>query len=134
MARIKSKDTKPEWRVRRAIHAAGLRYLLHDRRLPGKPDLVFPSRRLALFVHGCFWHRHRDPACPFARLPKTRLEFWLGKLEANAARDLVTEARLREMGWNVAVVWECEVRKNDFLYGLVERIKTYPVKTQWYGP
>ncbi len=98
MARVRSKDTKPEWRVRRALHAAGLRYRLHDRALPGRPELVLPSRRLVIFVHGCFWHRHADPACPFARLPKTRREFWLPKLEANAARDGLTEARLRDAG------------------------------------
>src|SRR5689334_15582438 len=77
MARVRGKDTKPEMRVRRALHAAGLRFRLHARDLPGRPDIVFRSRRIAVFVHGCFWHRHADPSCKLARLPKTRVGFWL---------------------------------------------------------
>jgi DNA mismatch endonuclease (patch repair protein) len=83
MARVRGRDTKPEMRVRRALHAAGLRYRLHAKGLPGRPDLVLPSRRVAVFVHGCFWHRHPDPTRKLARLPKSRLDFWLPKLDGS---------------------------------------------------
>lgn len=109
MARVRGRDTKPELAVRRALHAAGMRFRLHLRDLPGKPDIVLPSRRLAIFVHGCFWHRHPDPACKLARLPKTRLDFWLPKLEANRQRDIRNESALRETGWTVKTIWECEL-------------------------
>ena len=108
MALVRSRVTKPEMRVRRALHAAGLRYRLHDRRLPGSPDLVFPSRRIAFFVHGCFWHRH--VGCAAARLPKTRLEFWEPKLSGNVSRDQRQREVLEASGWTVLVVWECETR------------------------
>jgi DNA mismatch endonuclease (patch repair protein) len=108
MSRVRGKDTKPELAVRRLIHSLGYRYRLHHPRIPGHPDLVFPSRRKAVFVHGCFWHRHQS--CKNgSRVPKSRLDFWLPKLEANAARDKATLNRLEQMGWEVLVVWECEV-------------------------
>lgn len=110
MSRVRGADTKPEMVVRRLIHALGYRYRLHRRGLPGRPDLVFPVRRKAIFVHGCFWHRHPDPACPLARLPKSRLDFWRAKLEGNRTRDQRNEAQLQEMGWNVLVIWECQLR------------------------
>lgn len=106
MSRIRSRDTGPEIRVRRTAHSLGYRFRLHRRDLPGAPDLTFASRRLALFVHGCFWHRHPD--CPLARLPKSRLEFWQPKLEGNRARDLANQRRLDQLGWSTAVLWECE--------------------------
>jgi DNA mismatch endonuclease (patch repair protein) len=109
MARVRNANTKPEFAVRRALHGLGYRYRLHDRRLPGKPDLVFPSRRKVIFVHGCFWHRH--PGCKNTRLPKTRLDFWVPKLEENAKRDVRLQQQLREDGWDVLVVWECEVAR-----------------------
>jgi len=121
MALIRGRDTKPELRVRRALHAAGLRYVLHDRRLPGVPDLVFPSRRIALFVHGCFWHQH--PSCKAARMPKSRLDFWKPKLDGNVARDKRQRAKLRRMGWSVMVIWECETRDQMVLANLVQRIR-----------
>lgn len=108
MARVKGKDTKPELRVRRLLHALGYRFRLHRRDLPGTPDLVFPGRRAVIFVHGCFWHRHPDPGCWRARLPKSRPEFWIPKLEANAARDAVNLAALAALGWRVLTIWECE--------------------------
>ena len=110
MARIRGKDTKPEMLVRRLVHSMGYRYRLHRRDLPGTPDLTFSSRRKIIFVHGCFWHRHPDSACKLSRVPKSRLEFWLPKLEANAARDMVNEASLREAGWDVLTVWECDLK------------------------
>lgn len=107
MARVRGRDTKPEMLVRRALHAAGLRYRLHAKDLPGKPDIVLPSRRVAVFVHGCFWHRHPDPNCKLARLPKSRLDFWIPKLEGNRARDERKKAELEALGWTVVEVWEC---------------------------
>ena len=113
MARIRGRDTKPEMRVRRALHGAGLRYRLHAKGLPGKPDLVFPGSRVALFVHGCFWHQHPDPVCKLARMPKSRLEFWRPKLEGNRVRDENVRAGLEGLGWAVLEVWECQTKSTD---------------------
>lgn len=121
MALVRSRDTKPELRVRKALHAAGLRYRLHDRRLPGVPDLVFPGRRIALFVHGCFWHRH--PGCSAARLPKSRREFWEPKLAGNVERDERNRAALEALGWTVMVIWECETRDPAALVRLAACIR-----------
>lgn len=109
MSRVKGRDTKSEMMVRRLAHGLGYRYRLHDRKLPGRPDLVFPKRRKAIFVNGCFWHRHDVPSCKLARLPKSRLEFWLPKLEANRLRDLANQRTLENMGWRCLVVWECQL-------------------------
>lgn len=124
MALIRGRDTKPEMRVRKALHTAGLRYRLHDRRLPGVPDLVFPSRRLALFVHGCFWHQH--PGCAAARMPKSRLDFWQPKLIGNVERDAVKQCELQASGWKIKVIWECETRSAETLATLVAEIKDMP--------
>jgi DNA mismatch endonuclease (patch repair protein) len=107
MSGIRGADTKPELEVRRYLFARGFRYRLHVRGLPGRPDLVITSLRTALFVNGCFWHRH--VGCRFAYTPKSRTGFWLAKLEANAVRDRRNHERLRELGWTVLVVWECEI-------------------------
>lgn len=115
MATVKARDTKPELRVRRMVHALGYRYRLHDKRLPGTPDLVFASRRRVIFVHGCFWHRHDAPACKLARLPKTKLDFWLPKLQGNRDRDLRHQAELTATGWRHMVVWECQLRHKEHL-------------------
>lgn len=128
MSLIRGKNTKPELRVRQALHATGLRYRLHDRLLPGAPDLVFPSRRIALFVHGCFWHRH--PGCPAARLPKSRLEFWEPKLAGNAERDKRQQAALEALGWTVMVIWECETRDSAALTDLANRIRSTPIRAR----
>ncbi|MGH6670755.1 MAG: very short patch repair endonuclease [Xanthobacteraceae bacterium] len=109
MSRIRGRDTGPELAVRRIVHRLGYRYRLHDKRLPGRPDLVFPSRRKVVFVHGCFFHRHPDPQCRLARLPKSRLDFWLPKLTGNRERDLLNVAALVGDGWRVLIVWECEL-------------------------
>lgn len=109
MSRVRGRDTRPEMIVRRLVHGMGFRYRLHRKDLPGKPDLVFARRRKVVFVHGCFWHRHPDPTCKLARLPKSRLEFWLPKLEANQVRDRRVEQSLIDQGWQVLVVWECEL-------------------------
>ena len=115
MALVRGHDTKPEMFIRRLAHSMGYRYRLHRRDLPGKPDLVFGLHRKLIFVHGCFWHRHPDPACKLARLPKTRKEFWLPKLEGNRARDERNNAALTEMGWDVLEIWECETADVDSL-------------------
>jgi len=109
MSHIRGKDTKPELRVRHLIHGMGYRYRLHRRDLPGCPDLVFPRHGKVIFVHGCFWHRHPDPSCKLARLPKSHLDFWLPKLEGNRARDENNQAALLALGWSCLVIWECEI-------------------------
>lgn len=121
MSKVRGKDTKPEMAVRSYLHRRGLRYRLHDRSLPGKPDLVFKSRRVVVFVHGCFWHGH--PGCSKARIPKTREEFWRSKIETNAARDRRSIRRLRALGWRVLVVWQCRIsdRKLQRLYEQIVR-------------
>jgi DNA mismatch endonuclease (patch repair protein) len=126
MARVRGRDTKPEMRVRRALHAAGLRFRLHAKGLPGRPDLILPSRRVAVFVHGCFWHRHPDPECKLARLPKSWLDFWLPKLKGKRARDERVKVELEGLGWTVVEVWECQT-KVDQLQKLAERIKAMPI-------
>lgn len=107
MAGIGGRDTRPEMMIRRGLHAMGYRFRLHDRRLPGRPDVVFPSRRAALFIHGCFWHGHD---CRLFRWPKTRPEFWRDKIGGNIARDARVRAELGALGWRVMDVWECRLR------------------------
>ncbi|KAA3655570.1 MAG: DNA mismatch endonuclease Vsr [Proteobacteria bacterium] len=108
MSGIRGKNTKPEMVVRRYLHAQGLRYRLHVSRLPGKPDLVFPKYRVALFVHGCFWHRHSG--CKYATTPGTRTDFWLRKFAENTERDRLVLEALHGLGWRPLVVWECELK------------------------
>lgn len=120
MSRIRGKDTTPEMVVRRLVHRMGYRFRLHRRDLPGSPDLVFVTRRKAIFVHGCFWHRHPDPACKLARLPKSRLDFWGPKLDGNRRRDLLKEEALREHGWDHLVIWECQTKDEAFLKEAIE--------------
>lgn len=110
MGLIRGTDTKPELVVRRMIYAMGYRYRLHRRNLPGRPDVALIGRKKAIFVHGCFWHRHPEPDCPLARLPKSRLDFWLPKLEGNRERDEKKQQQLKELGWEVLVVWECQLK------------------------
>lgn len=109
MSLVRHKDTGPEWTVRKLLSGLGFRYRLHGRHLPGSPDIVFPSRKKAIFVHGCFWHRH--PAC--GRLPKSRIEFWEQKLRNNRARDLRNQRALKRQGWDYAIVWECQLKNID---------------------
>lgn len=108
MAAIKGKNTQPEKALRSALFALGLRFRLHVRTLPGSPDLVFPKYRAVVFMHGCFWHRH--PGCRFAAVPRNNAEFWAEKFAANVKRDQAASERLHELGWRVAVVWECAMR------------------------
>lgn len=124
MGRIKGRNTKPEMVVRSLCHAMGLRFRLHRKNLPGSPDLVFPKYKLCLFVHGCFWHHH--PGCKYAYTPKTRLDFWLPKLQRNVERDREKEEALRALGWRVEVVWECETRHVDTLESRLRDILDIP--------
>jgi len=119
MRRIGPKDTTPEMCVRRLVHGLGFRYRLHCRDLPGKPDLVFPSRKKVIFVNGCFWHRH--PGCPYAYTPKTRVEFWTAKLDGNRMRDLRNLEILEKQGWKALTVWECETIDVERLTRLLRR-------------
>lgn len=107
MRAIKSAHTKPEMTVRKLVYSMGFRYRLHRKDLPGRPDLVFPSRRKVIFVHGCFWHQH---SCREGRVPSSNVEYWRPKLERNAARDAENVSKLQHQGWSVLVVWECEVK------------------------
>lgn len=107
MSRVRGRNTAPELRVRRALHAAGLRYRLHRRDLPGRPDLALPRYRTVVFVHGCFWHGH---GCHLFRQPATRPEFWQAKIEGNRARDAAAVAALTGSGWRVLTIWECALR------------------------
>ena len=118
MARIRSTNTGPEMRVRQAAHARGLRYRLHRRDLPGTPDLVFPGRRIAVFVNGCFWHRHEG--CSKAYTPKTRTPFWTAKFAGNVERDRIKQDALREEGWIPVVIWECETVDPARLAAVIE--------------
>ncbi len=119
MSRVGQKHTGPEMALRRALHCLGYRYRLHRRDLPGSPDIVFPSRRKAVFVHGCFWHGHD---CRWGRLPKSRPEYWFPKIEANRARDKRALTRLCQDGWKAMVVWQCELRDLD---GAVSRVEAF---------
>ena len=122
MSNIRAKGMKPEMAVRRITHAMGYRYRLHRKDLPGKPDLVFPGRRKVIFVHGCFWHQHDHPGCRIARRPKSNRRYWLPKLERNVARDAEHLVQLERLGWDVLVVWECEV---DAVDRTAERIREF---------
>jgi DNA mismatch endonuclease (patch repair protein) len=124
MARIGGKHTKPELVVRRGLFALGYRYRLHDRRLPGKPDIVFPSRRAVVLVSGCFWHGH---GCRLFRWPATNAEFWRSKIAGNVARDAEVRERLAAQGWRVLTVWECALRdkRPDEVASVVERVAVW---------
>ena len=112
MSRIRGKDTTPELVVRSALHRMGYRFRLHKRDLPGRPDIVLSKYWTVVFVHGCFWHRH--PGCTQAYTPKSRVGFWRSKFDQNVRRDIAVRAELESLGWNVVVVWECEVNAQEF--------------------
>jgi DNA mismatch endonuclease, patch repair protein len=120
MANIRGKNTSPEFAVRRFLHAQGLRYRLHVKHLPGKPDLVFPRFGVALFVHGCFWHRH--DGCRFATTPASNTAFWEKKFDANKKRDETVVRTLTKAGWRVLVIWECEINEKN-LVSLCRKIR-----------
>ncbi len=111
MRAIRSKNSKPELQIRRGLHASGIRFRLHDKKLPGSPDLVLRKYKTVIFVHGCFWHGHD---CKYFKLPMTRTEFWQLKIQANRQRDSVAIKQLGTDGWNVIVVWECALRTTNY--------------------
>lgn len=125
MSRVRSKDTRPELVVRRALHRRGLRFRLHRRDLPGQPDIVFPSRRVVVFIHGCFWHRH--PGCRRTTMPASNTEFWKAKFDATVERDAEAMSALGTAGWITLVVWECEIGP-DALEALYQRVVAEPVR------
>src|SRR5512146_2866358 len=118
MSRIRGKNTKPEVLLRSALHRSGFRFRLHDRRLPGRPDIVLPRYRTVIMVHGCFWHRHQG--CRFAYVPKTRVAFWREKFARNVERDRRTGNALRKLGWHVLTVWECKLRNPQRVMSVIE--------------
>lgn len=120
MSRIRSKDTGPELVVRSCVHRLGYRFRLHDRKLPGSPDLVLSRLRIIVFVHGCFWHRHAG--CRLSCQPKSRVRFWSDKFEANVARDRRIVTALRRAGWRVLIVWECQTRDEQRLTKRLARL------------
>jgi DNA mismatch endonuclease (patch repair protein) len=109
MSRIRSKDTKPEMLVRKFLHKNGFRYRLHVKDLPGKPDIVLPKYKTVIFIHGCFWHGHEG--CKYYVVPKTRTEWWLHKIGTNTTNDANAEKTLKDSGWNILKIWECELKK-----------------------
>jgi len=120
MRRVKGRDTRPELTVRRLLTALGVRYRLHRKDLPGKPDIVMAGRRLAIFVHGCFWHGH--DCARGARVPKANRDYWLGKVGRNRQRDGVSRAALEAAGWRVETIWECEMKDEAALKGRLEAL------------
>lgn len=120
MAGIKGKNTRPEIQIRKLLFAAGYRFRLHRRDLPGTPDIVMPGKRIAIFVHGCFWHGHQG--CKLAKIPSTRTDFWTAKITANRLRDRMAIDQLLLAGWRVLVVWECAVREKGSTAELMTRI------------
>lgn len=115
MGRVKNKNSRPEMIIRRLTHGLGYRYRLHRGNLPGRPDLVFPSRKKVIFVHGCFWHQHPSPDCKLARRPKSRLDFWNSKLDGNRERDAKQIKQLAALGWEALIIWECETKDMEAL-------------------
>lgn len=122
MSQIKGRDTKPEIRLRSALHRAGFRFRVCRIDLPGRPDIVFPRQKLAIQVRGCFWHQHTS--CTSGRMPRSNLEYWKTKLERNVRRDLEKDAALQVLGWRVLIVWECEIKMADDVAHIVDRVAT----------
>lgn len=120
MSRIKGKNTKPELLVRSLLHRLGFRFRLHRKDLPGSPDIVFPGKKSVIFVHGCYWHRHNG--CPKATTPSTNTNFWKDKFEKNVKRDKKAKQELKRLGWNVLVVWECELKEVEVL---IEKLTSF---------
>lgn len=123
MRRIRSTDMKPEWAVRRLLHSKGYRYRLHRYDLPGRPDIVFSRRRKIIFVHGCFWHQHDVSKCKLAHRPKSNTDYWFPKLARNRARDAYHLVALRDKGWDVFVLWECELKASPAI--VWRRLRTF---------
>lgn len=120
MSSVRRENTKPEIIVRKALHKLGLRFRIHVKSMPGSPDILLPKYRLVIFVHGCFWHRH--PGCKYSSTPRSRLDYWLPKFQANIDRDARFELQLKELGWNVEVIWECETKNGEALNSRLKEI------------
>lgn len=128
MSHIRSTNTKPELKLRKALFARGFRYRVNDKRLPGKPDIVLPKYKTVIFVNGCFWHRHEG--CKYAYTPKTNTQFWVDKINSNVERDKLNQQKLTELGWNILTVWECEIRHVKDINPLVEKISALLLSNQ----
>jgi DNA mismatch endonuclease, patch repair protein len=120
MTAIRSRHTKPEIIVRSILHRLGFRFRLHDKKFPGKPDIILPKHKTVIFVHGCFWHQHKG--CKRSTIPKSNTDYWIPKLTGNVKRDVQHKADLKKTGWNVAVVWECETKDTEKLAKKLENI------------
>lgn len=130
MSRVRGKDTQPEIIVRKMLHKKGVRYRLYRSDLPGKPDIVIPKRKLIVFIHGCFWHGHEG--CRKGSLPKSKVEYWRKKIEANKERDKNTIAQLNELGWETAVIWQCETRDGIMLSQRLDRLLSETVENSFH--
>lgn len=128
MSRVKGRNTKPEIAVRVILHAMGFRFRLHAKKLPGNPDVVLPRHKKAIFVNGCLWHGHTE--CKRSKLPSSNVEFWQNKISSNMERDIRNIQALKDLGWNVLVVWACETRKKEILEDILKRFMGYGEATQ----
>lgn len=131
MSRIKGKNTKPEMLVRKFLHRNGLRYKLHEKNLPGKPDIVLPKYKTVIFVHGCFWHAHKN--CKLNRLPKSNHNYWIPKITGNVNRDKIHKRKLKKEGWNILEIWECKLNSykiDKTLKCLLKNIRTNRFKCE----
>ena len=120
MSRIKSRNTKPEIVVRSLLFKRGYRYRLHDKAIPGKPDIIFRNRKKVIFVHGCFWHRHKD--CPYSTTPKTNMNFWNDKFNKNMIRDKKVQREIKKLGWSSLIIWECTIKDQN---KLLKKLNTF---------
>ena len=128
MSRIKNKDTKPEILIRQFLHKNGFRYRLHVKNLPGKPDIVLPKYKVIIFINGCFWHGHND--CKYYKIPKTRTEWWLNKINTNINNDIKAVNGLIELGWKIITIWECEIKlKSNFALRSEELLKEITINS-----
>ncbi|MFZ1457608.1 MAG: DNA mismatch endonuclease Vsr [Saprospiraceae bacterium] len=121
MSQIRSKNTKPEVLIRKFLFTNGFRYRIHVKSLPGNPDIVLPKYKTVIFINGCFWHGHTD--CKYFVVPKTRTEFWLSKIQKNISKDIVNHNKLEQQGYNIIVIWECDVKNKSIFDSLVQKIK-----------
>lgn len=131
MRSVRTKDTGPEQKVRKLLHGLGYRYRLHDKRLPGKPDIVFPARRKVIFIHGCFWHGH---GCLKGKLPKSRIDYWEPKIAANRSRDFRVAEQLSRAGWRSLTVWQCETSEKQVLSEHLIKFLGVPKKPIDFSP